>query len=697
MVRFLVSFVLVFGLFLGLNGEAKPSKRNYSAPHVPSQLIIKFKNSGTTIARNNFLQRMDAKVVRRFQSNGAMLLQLPLGLMEDSAAGLKKMIDEISARPDVEYVEPNWILRARVSEPNDPRYDELYALQKSRSRTADIGAQEAWTKTTGSRDVLVAVIDSGVDYNHEDLKDNYWHNPGENGVDGKGKNKNSNGIDDDDNGLVDDWGGWNFIKNNNNPMDDNYHGTHCAGTIGATGNNGIGVVGVNWNVSIVGLKFLDKEGNGTLENAVLAIEYATKIGVHIMSNSWGGDEYSETMAAAIRNARDAGILFVVAAGNNTSDNDVSLDYPSGYNIENIVSVAAIDSEGELAGFSNYGVKTVHIAAPGAKILSTFPNNSYDFLDGTSMAAPQVAGAAALIKARFPNLNARQLKARLLGGAVRTNALDGKVITGLLNVNNALSDDQNPPSAVRKIAVTSSGTNSVGLEFEPALDNGTEKYAYGYEIRRSLKSVNSELEWNSAELVSISVLEQTPVKMKVLAENLPINSSGYLFIRAFDRFGNLSDISSAIPYASKAVTAIFENKSNSLQDLEIDGNWGTEDAGKMGKVLSDSPGDVYGYNTTSTLTLPPLSIRSKDVVLTFKSKYQFELGYDYGYLEISDDKGATWKQVAQFNGAQDWTDYTYSVGSLLSERATSLLVRFRITSDPTHSMDGWLLSEITVFN
>ncbi|MGZ3769891.1 MAG: S8 family serine peptidase [Bdellovibrio sp.] len=696
MVREFLAFILVCFVFGGI-AEARPWKKNYSAAHVPSQLIIKFKNNTTAFVQNDFLSQRDAEVVRRFKSNGAMLVRFPQGFMDDNAQGLKKVIDEISARPDVEYVEPNWIVHARIKEPNDPRYEDLYALKKSRSKNADIGAPEAWSKTTGSKNVLVAVIDSGVDYNHEDLKDNYWHNPGENGRDANGKNKNNNGIDDDGNGLVDDWGGWNFIKNNNNPMDDNYHGTHCAGTIGASGNNGIGVVGINWNVSIVGLKFLDKEGNGSVADAVTAVEYAMQIGVDVMSNSWGGDEYSETLAAAIKKASAKGILFVVAAGNNSSNNDTNMDYPSSYQIDNIVTVAATDSEGELAGFSNFGAKTVHIAAPGAQILSTFPGNKYDYLDGTSMAAPLVAGSAALIKARFPSLKAREIKARLLGGAVHTKALEGKVITGLLNVNNALNDDVTPPAVPTNISVTANFINSAEIEFQPAADNGQDKFAYEYEIRRSSSAINSESDWNKADTVSKIFLQNDSTKVKIRVDDLPLNSSGYFAVRALDRGGNLSEISDAIPYSTKRSSEIYANKNNSLDGLDIEGSWGTESVSGMGKVLSDSPGDVYGYGITSSLTLPVIAIRSNDVVLAFKGKYEFEQGFDFGYVEVSVNGGSDWKQVAQFSGAQGWMDQAYSLKSVLKDGKANLLVRFRITSDSTHSMDGWLLSGISVYN
>ncbi|MGZ3772807.1 MAG: S8 family serine peptidase [Pseudobdellovibrionaceae bacterium] len=661
--------------------------------YVPSQLIVKFKNNVASFAQNNFVQETNSQVIQRFQSNGAVLVQFPQGFMEDSDSGLKKMIMKIKARPDVEYVEPNWILHARGQVPNDPRFNDLYALGKSSSRKADIFAQEAWAKTTGSKNVLVAVIDSGVDYNHEDLKQNYWRNPGENGLDSQGKNKANNGIDDDTNGFVDDWGGWDFIKNNNNPMDDNYHGTHCAGTIGARGNNGIGITGVNWEVSLVGLKFLDKEGSGSLANAVLAIEYGIKIGVDVMSNSWGGDEYSDTMAAAIRKANAAGILFVAAAGNNASNNDVSLDYPSAYNIENIISVAATDSEGELASFSNYGPKTVHVAAPGAQILSTFPNNQYSYLDGTSMAAPLVAGAAALIKSRFPQFKAAELKARILAGATRTSALDGKVITGLLNIDNSMNDNQTQPSPVRNITVAESKISSILLQWQPS--SGDRQQVYGYAIRRSRTPVNSESDWQQAEPANNLSLNQIGTKVQLLIGSVPINSSGYFSVRAVDRLGNFGTLSESVPYATKRATFIYDNKNNSMAGLSAEGTWGTEVVNGE-TVISDSPGGSYGYNIDASLTLPPLKISSRDAVLSFKSKFEFEPGYDFGYVELSTDDGQSWKQLAQFNGAQTWTEYTYALESFL-DKSASILIRFRVKSDATHSMDGWYLSQISVLN
>jgi subtilisin family serine protease len=336
----------------------------------------------------------------------------------------------------VAYVEPNFVLQT-AAVPNDPSYSRLWGLnnigQSGGLRDADIDAPEAWNITTGSRDVVVAVIDTGVDYNHPDLKANMWTNPGETPGDG---------IDNDKNGFVDDVYGYDFANNDANPMDDDDHGTHVAGTIGAVGNNGTGVVGVSWNVSLMAVKFLGTRG-GTTANAIKAVQYVTtmrKAGVNVVAsnNSWGGGAFNQSLKDAIDEGGKAGILFVAAAGNEANDNDESAVYPTSYASESIISVAATDRRNRLANFSNYGETSVDIGAPGVDIYSTLPNGGYGNLSGTSMAAPQVSGAIALLAAAKPGLTAAELKAAILSTAQPIPALAGKVATGgLLNVHEAL--------------------------------------------------------------------------------------------------------------------------------------------------------------------------------------------------------------------------------------------------------------------
>ena len=226
------------------------------------------------------------------------------------------------------------------------------------------------TSRPASANVLVGVIDTGVDYNHPDLAANIWTNPGE--IAG-------NGIDDDGNGYIDDVHGYDFVNNDGDPMDDNGHGTHFSGTIGGVGNNGIGVAGVNWNVKIMALKFLDSGGSGSTANAVAGVQYATMMGVDVTSNSWGGGGFSQALYDAIDAAGAANIAFVAAAGNNGANNDTSPAYPAAYDLPNIISVAATDDNDELASFSNYGAASVDLGAPGVDILSTLPGNQYGLL------------------------------------------------------------------------------------------------------------------------------------------------------------------------------------------------------------------------------------------------------------------------------------------------------------------------------
>ncbi|MBX7137579.1 MAG: S8 family serine peptidase [Oligoflexia bacterium] len=317
----------------------------------------------------------------------------------------------------------------------------------SQANDVDIDAPEAWSISTGNNNAVVAVIDTGVDYNHPDLQANVWDNPFEIAGDG---------IDNDSNGFVDDIHGANMVSNNGNPLDDNGHGSHCSGTIGGRGDNGIGVVGVNWTTKIMAVKMLSSGGGGSLYDGARAIDYVTNMknrGVNVVlsSNSWGwyGTYFDVNVYYAIDRARQAGIGFVAAAGNNASNDDAASTpdkgYPAGYDLANIVSVAAVAENGTLAYFSNYGVTSVDIGAPGTNIYSTWPGNSYKWLNGTSMATPHVSGALMLLKAVNPALTFAQMKDLLFTYGKPLAALSGKTTTGkLLNVNNMLVNAGTPP-------------------------------------------------------------------------------------------------------------------------------------------------------------------------------------------------------------------------------------------------------------
>ncbi|MHC4147945.1 MAG: S8 family serine peptidase [Planctomycetota bacterium] len=330
-------------------------------------------------------------------------------------------------------VEPNYRLRA-LAVPNDPLFPELWGLnntgQTGGTALADIDAVSAWDITTGSSDVIVAIIDTGIDYLHPDLIDNMWVNSGEIA---------SNGIDDDNNGYIDDIHGYDFVQDDGNPSDQHGHGTHCAGTIGGRGNNNLGVAGVNWQCKLMAGRFLNARGSGTTADAIDAINYAVANGADILSNSWGGGGYSATLKAAITNACEQGVLFVAAAGNSATNNDVSPHYPSNYQVSNVISVAATDHRDALAGFSCYGQSSVHLGAPGVNILSCVLDDDYDWYSGTSMATPHVSGVAALLLANDPAMPLQELKARIIWTGERIPALNGKTISGRrLNAYNALT-------------------------------------------------------------------------------------------------------------------------------------------------------------------------------------------------------------------------------------------------------------------
>jgi len=346
----------------------------------------------------------------------------------------------------VDYAEPNFrielepgefddypakdgVYRTNSGAPNDPLFNEQWSLnnvgQDGGKELADIGALHAWVKTQGSEKIVVAVLDTGVDYTHKDLVANMWSRP-----DAVPE------YTDNELGTIDDAHGFDADADAGDPMDDNGHGTHCAGIIGGEGNNGIGIAGINWNVSIMPLKFLGRGGFGSTANAVKAINYAIDrkqhgVNLRVINASWGSTSYSRALEDAIRAAGEQGILFVAAAGNSSSDNDKRAHYPSNFDLPNVISVAAVDRTDSLASFSNYGAKTVHIAAPGREIVSTWLGDAYREASGTSMAAPQVSGVAALILANEPNMTMPKLRERLLSTVDKAegDTLRGKVASG----------------------------------------------------------------------------------------------------------------------------------------------------------------------------------------------------------------------------------------------------------------------------
>lgn len=519
---------------------------NAADEFVAGDLLVGFQPGTRGAQVDGIRNGLGAKRIKAWPEITAEHWHLPPGL------GVAQAVQALSANPNVLYAEPNYVVHA-VNVPNDPRRGEQWALhniaQSGGTTDADIDALEAWDVRTDAGSVVVGVSDSGIDYNHPDLAPNIWMNPGETGTDAQGRDKATNGIDDDGNGYVDDWRGWNFVNNSNDPFDDYSHGTHVAGTIGAVGNNGIGVAGVAWSVKLMPLKHLNSTGSGAISAATDAILYAAKFVdasgrkiVQITSHSYGSASKSKTLESAIKSC---GALVVAAAGNSGSN---TLFYPAAYAQPNVVSVAATDAVDALASFSNFGT-WVNLAAPGVNILSTLPNNAYGFNSGTSMATPHVSGVAALVLAQNPGFSIADLKAQLLNNVDVLPALAGKVATsGRLNARKALgapeaSPDTTAPAAVANLAASPVSPHSVTLTWTAQGDDSNTGTAYFYDIRYSLNPIVTDADFAAAGRVNG---EPSPQAAGVLesftVQNLTDNTNWYFALKTIDEVGNVSDLS-----------------------------------------------------------------------------------------------------------------------------------------------------------
>jgi thermitase len=424
---------------------------DFSNEQEDAEVIVRFRPGTSPQTINRITEGLNDRLLDRFEFiDGQAVIADEDGLAPETVAA------EYRGLPEVEYAEPTFVIEldpvAHADEfddesdfddddppvvrlrragdgqqPNDPLFKEQWSLlntgQRDGKSGADVCATRAWAQTQGSRKVVVAVIDTGVDYKHQDLQNNIWTRPASLAP-----------YVDTELGVFDDQHGFDAADNDGDPMDDNGHGTHCAGIIGAEGDNNDGIAGVNWQVEIMPLKFLSRNGSGTTKDAIECINYVVArkkagVNVRIISASWGSTAQSRALGDAIKRAGEEGILFVAAAGNSSTNNDRQPHYPSNYNYPNVVSVAALTRLDVLARFSNYGAKTVHIAAPGAEIMSTWPQNEYEEHSGTSMATPVVSGVAALILSVNPDLSVTQLRQRLLESVDKLPALDGKVSSG----------------------------------------------------------------------------------------------------------------------------------------------------------------------------------------------------------------------------------------------------------------------------
>ncbi|MFN8610825.1 MAG: S8 family peptidase [Vulcanimicrobiota bacterium] len=592
-------------------------------PHRPGEVLARLR-SPLTKGDDSL------RIVERFElpdqrGRGDLVrIQLPAGESTERA------IERLSRDERLEYVTSNDL--RKVVQSNDPQASQLWGLSK-------IGLDQAWQRTTGSRQgAPIAVLDTGVQLDHPDLMANLWRNPGE--IPG-------NGIDDDGNGVIDDVHGYDACLQTGNPADDYGHGTHCAGTIGAVGNNAEGVVGVNWQTQLMPVKMMTK-GEGSVADTIRALAYATKMGARITSNSYAGG-YNEAERDAFASSP---LLHICAAGNEGNDNDVSqyypqdkpLGYPANYDLPNIIAVAASNDRDRLASFSNYGQHNVDLAAPGVSILSTVPGGGYETKSGTSMATPHVAGVAGLILSLYPQASNEQLRTRLLANVDPIPGLRDKVATGgRLNAAAALREDLQAPAAP-DLRVAQDGYN-LCLQMEVA-----DQDAYRYHLRNG--------SYQSSGPIGPDL---------VLPAQAGVNQ---LEVRIEDRVGNLGPASQ--------VTLESGLREVPLQ-WESDGLWGQLPDGRW----SDSPQGPYANRADSSLTSQWFKTDSAGE-LRLQVQHRLEASSDFVYLEAQARGSESWTRLEEF------TSYRENQSHQLPLPAGEWRLRFRLVSDGSGVDDGFVM-------
>ena len=662
----------------------------------------------------------EGKAATRIKQYGIDLLyaaELPEEIaQEDALAQLKR-------DPRVEYAEPNYIVKTfqtPPSLPNDPLFPQLWGLhntgQTGGATDADIDAPEAWGIMNASN-VIVGVIDTGVDYAHEDLLPNMWKNPGEVGGDG---------IDNDQNGFIDDVYGWDFANNDNDPMDDFGHGTHVAGTIGAAGTNSVGVVGVNWQAKIAAIKFLNAGGSGTIENAVKAVQYANLMGFPVTSNSWGGGGFSQALYDAIAATGQNGYLFVAAAGNSGANSDQFLMDPAAFDLPNIISVAATDHNDAKAGFSNYGLQSVDVGAPGVNILSSVPKSGcalcdptgYRPLSGTSMATPHVSGAVALVWSKFPAFTYMQVKDRILGTVDPLPVLEGKTVSGgRMNLNNLFETDTTPPARVTTLkSVNPLMHSSVILEWQAVGDDGLFGNASRYDVRFSTSPISAGNFESATQAKNLPKPGSSGMKERFKITGLNPATLYYFALKVYDNLGNVSSLSNVTQAKTLTASVAF------FDDMEPKAApvvWSVEGSdGKGGSALwhvserraAPSPTHSWYYGQESTgdydtgarnfgsITAPDIQLGNiLGAELSFEHYLMTEnlSPYDTARAQVSKDGGQTWTTVWQKTSTNGTWQKEFVDISAFDFSSVKIRFHFDTRDFILNKFEGWYIDNVTI--
>jgi subtilisin family serine protease len=647
---------------------AEVTAKYEGAEVVPGEMIVKLNPGMEAGLMGDFASEYGAKVVEKFDLPQSMFksfdgdlirIKLPAGISYQEATAAMQDDSRVA------YAEPNLVYHLDGAEqeqdqgqqpPRDPSSPndldgKLWGLnntgQTGGKAGAHVSAKDAWKIQTGNGNdngPLIAVIDTGIDYNHPDLKANMWTNPGEIAGDG---------IDNDNNGVIDDVHGYNAFADSGDPLDGHSHGTHCAGTIGGVGNNGEGVTGVMQDANLMAVKIFSDSGSTSVDAIVRGIAYSAKMGADITSNSWGGGRRSEAIYDAFR-TNDA--LHVIAAGNSNYDNDKRDNFPSNYDLDNIVAVAATNHNDERASFSQWGASTVDVAAPGRDIYSTVPDNKYASYSGTSMATPHVSGGAGLIMSEYPEASNAEVKNRLIFGSDRVaNLNDISVSDGRVNFASSLENDTTAPGAPNDFKTSNLSSRGGTLSWTSV---GDDKWANGaaqtVEVRMSNEPIDGE-NFADAQAVTFGGAAEVGDLMSVGFGGAPSEQgqSIHFAMRSIDNVGNSSEVrtaSASIPAAGVAFGENFDGESTGFngtgdfQAVEVEGR---------GKVFSSASGEG-GSKGTSALTSGSIDLSEKtNSYLKFDAATSLSWG-ESASVEVTED-GETWTKVGDLARRGDWAE------------------------------------------
>ena len=673
-----------------------PDKNPMDHEHKPRSLMLRFKESATSADRTAFLAELGGTVRTSYV--------LVPNLVEVS---LDKSVEEgleiAGTRSDVlKYVEPNYIYRAFDTTPNDPSYNLLCGMDS-------INAPAAWDDHVGDESFVIAIIDTGIDYNHPDLIDNMWRNPGE--IPG-------NGLDDDGNGYVDDVYGYDFANYEPDPMDTNSHGTHCGGTVGGQGNNGVGVAGVMWECSLAGVQFLTASGSGSLDGAVAAVQYCTANGILVSNNSWGGGGFSQALYDAIQEAGDQIEHVFVAAAGNSGTNGAS--YPAAYNLDNIIAVAATDCNDNLAGFSQYSATEVDVAAVGVDVYSSVPGNGYSSYSGTSMATPHVAGAVGLIYSVMGDATAAEIKALIMDNVRPVSGLSGTCVTGgVIDVEASLANTFLGPKIELLTSVPESMNPNVSMMHRLKVDPREDNLLIG----------SVKMRYRMGDSGSFETVNMTPDGLNIWKAEIPgagCDESPELYFEARGQTAGLITMPSAGPLApygyfiGEAVVSFSDDfnsdKGWSVSGDALDGGWtrgvpvascsfrgapGNDADGSGSCFLTDNSNNGGDCNSDvdsgSTILLSPVfdASGSDDTILSYarwhSNDYGDNPGTDPMTVDISNDAGLTWSNLETVGPTGEgtnggWANVSFTVEDFMTGTA-QMRVRFTVSDvgDNTQSV------------